>query len=158
MHLEFDGFPPPLFAEANPSRSKLGENAFRNFEQYCFDCHNGETKKGGLDLTQVLEREGSDGSLVFENLITAKMPPAFFGNPTRRGPMVNQAGNGVKTLRDGPWKIIFGQGPDRVRPAAGKGMLFNLKIDPFETTDLWDRHPERVKAMHALLAKIQGDG
>ena len=37
-------------------------------------------------------------------------------------------------------------------------MLFNLKIDPFETTDLWDRHPERVKAMHALLAKIQGDG
>ncbi|MBC8326241.1 MAG: hypothetical protein H8E27_11520 [Verrucomicrobia subdivision 3 bacterium] len=111
-----------------------------------------------MDLTQVLEREGSDGSLVFENLITAKMPPAFFGNPTRRGPMVNQAGNGVKTLRDGPWKIIFGQGPDRVRPAAGKGMLFNLKIDPFETTDLWDRHPERVKAMHALLAKIQGDG
>jgi len=88
-----------------------------------------------------------------ENLL-----PAFFGQPTRRGPMVNQAGNGVKTLRDGPWKIIFGQGPDRVRPSAGKGMLFNLKIDPFETTDLWDRHPERVKAMHALLAKIQGDG
>ena len=88
-----------------------------------------------------------------ENLL-----PAFFGQPTRRGPMVNQAGNGVKTLRDGPWKIIFGQGPDRVRPSVGKGMLFNLKIDPFETTDLWDRHPERVKAMHALLAKIQGDG
>ena len=64
----------------------------------------------------------------------------------------------MKTLRDGPWKIIFGQGPDRVRPSAGKGMLFNLKIDPFETTDLWDRHPERVKAMHALLAKIRGDG
>ena len=40
-----------------------------------------------------------------ENLL-----PAFLGQPTRRGPMVNQAGNGVKTLRDGPWKIIFGQG------------------------------------------------
>ena len=88
-----------------------------------------------------------------ENLL-----PAFFGQPTRRGPMVNQAGNGVKTLRDGPWKIIFGQGPDRVRPSACKGMLFNLKIDPFETTDLWDRYPERVKAMHVLLAKIRGDG
>ena len=48
-----------------------------------------------------------------ENLL-----PAFFGQPTRRGPMVNQAGNGVKTLRDGPWKIIFGQGPDRGRPPA----------------------------------------
>ena len=88
-----------------------------------------------------------------ENLL-----PTFFGKPTHRGPMINQAGNGVKTLRDGPWKIILGQGADRVRPSAGKGMLFNLKTDPRETTNLWDQHPERVKAMRALLAKMQGDG
>ena len=85
-----------------------------------------------------------------ENLL-----PAFFGQPTRRGPMVNQAGNGVKTLRDGPWKIIFGQGANRVRSDQGKGMLFNLKTDPYETTDLWDLHPDRVQAMRQLFATIQ---
>ena len=88
-----------------------------------------------------------------ENLL-----PAFFGKPTRRSPMVNQAGNGVKCLRDGPWKIILGQGTNRVRPNKDKGMLFNLKIDPRETTNLWNRNPERVKAMRELLNKIQGEG
>jgi arylsulfatase A len=81
--------------------------------------------------------------------------PSFFGKPTKRGPMVNQAGNGVKALRDGPWKIIFGQGANRARNTSGKGMLFNLKSDPFETTNLWDRHPDRVEAMKKLLNRIQ---
>ena len=62
--------------EAKRPPRGFAEVAQEYFEQYCFDCHDGETKKGGLDLTEVLEREGSDGSLVFENLITAKMPPA----------------------------------------------------------------------------------
>ena len=62
--------------EAKRPPRGFAEIAQEHFEQYCFDCHDGETKKGGLDLSEVLEREGSDGSLVFENLITAKMPPA----------------------------------------------------------------------------------
>ena len=62
--------------EAKRPPRGFAEIAQEHFEQYCFDCHDGESKKGGLDLTEVLEREGSDGSLVFENLITAKMPPA----------------------------------------------------------------------------------
>ena len=62
--------------EAKRPPRGFAEIAQEHFEQYCFDCHDGESKKGGLDLSEVLEREGSDGSLVFENLITAKMPPA----------------------------------------------------------------------------------
>ncbi|MBC8326239.1 MAG: DUF1592 domain-containing protein [Verrucomicrobia subdivision 3 bacterium] len=62
--------------EAKRPPRDFAEVAQEHFEQYCFDCHDGETKKGGLDLTQLLERDGSDGALVFENLITAKMPPA----------------------------------------------------------------------------------
>ena len=50
--------------------------AREHFEQYCFDCHDGETKKGEVDLTQLLGQAGTDGALVFENIITAKMPPA----------------------------------------------------------------------------------
>jgi len=64
------------FVEAHPSSSrKLKETAFQNFENYCFDCHDGEAKKGDLDLANLLEKGDFDGSLIFEHLITAKMPP-----------------------------------------------------------------------------------
>ncbi len=64
------------FVEAHPSSSrKLKETAFQNFENYCFDCHDGEAKKGDLDLANLLGKGDFDGSLIFEHLITAKMPP-----------------------------------------------------------------------------------
>jgi len=72
----------PLFAEADPSGSKLGEKAFQNFENYCFDCHDGEAKKGDLDLVNFFGKGDFDGSLMFEHLITAKMPPKNKKQPT----------------------------------------------------------------------------
>ena len=64
------------FVEAHPSSSrKLKETAFHHFENYCFDCHDGEAKKGDLDLANLLGKGDFDGSLIFEHLITAKMPP-----------------------------------------------------------------------------------
>ena len=63
-------------AEANPSTSRtFKETAFQHFENYCFDCHDGEAKKGDLDLANLLGKGDFDGSLIFEHLITAKMPP-----------------------------------------------------------------------------------
>ena len=46
------------------------------FEHYCFDCHDDATKKGGFNLEKLLEEGDFDGSLMFENLLTGKMPPA----------------------------------------------------------------------------------
>ena len=64
------------FVEAHPSSSrKLKEAALEQFENYCFDCHDGEAKKGDLDLANLLGKGDFDGSLMFEHLITAKMPP-----------------------------------------------------------------------------------
>ena len=62
------------WAETNPSGG-LEELAKGHFDRYCFDCHNKDTKKGNLDLTQLLSRDGIDEELVFEKLITTKMPP-----------------------------------------------------------------------------------
>ena len=65
-----------FFAEANPTSSpKLKEAALEQFENHCFDCHDGEAKKGDLDLVNLLGKGDFDGSLMFEHLITAKMPP-----------------------------------------------------------------------------------
>ena len=49
---------------------------------YCFDCHDDSSNESGLDLTAKLEAREFDRSLVFENLITAKMPPADVEQPT----------------------------------------------------------------------------
>lgn len=51
-------------------------------ERYCFDCHDEDTKKGDLDLGALLDKGGFDGSLMFENLLTGKMPPAKKKQPT----------------------------------------------------------------------------
>ena len=65
-----------FLAGANPITStKLKETALEQFENHCFDCHDDETRKGGLDLVNQLGKGDFDGSLMFEHLITAKMPP-----------------------------------------------------------------------------------
>ena len=72
-----------FFAEASLSASqKFKETALGHFENYCFDCHDGESKKGNLDLANLLEKGDLDGSLIFEHLITAKMPPKNKNQPS----------------------------------------------------------------------------
>ena len=56
--------------------------ALEHFEHYCFDCHDRETKKGNLDLEAFLGKKPTDRSLVFEHLITGRMPPAKRKQPT----------------------------------------------------------------------------
>jgi len=69
-------------AESTRVSSKRKEQAVQNFEKYCFDCHDAAAKEGGLDLSNLLSKNDFDGSLVFEHLITAKMPPKQQHQPT----------------------------------------------------------------------------
>ena len=48
---------------------------------YCFDCH-GEGGEGGVNLVGLLEQDSFDGTLLFENLITSKMPPSDMEQPS----------------------------------------------------------------------------
>ena len=59
-----------------------GKPAFQLLETYCLDCHDGETKKGNFDMEALLDKGPFDGTLMFENLITGKMPPAEKKQPT----------------------------------------------------------------------------
>ena len=45
------------------------------FEQYCFDCHDEDVHKGNVNMASLFGDGSFDGTLMFENLITAKMPP-----------------------------------------------------------------------------------
>ncbi len=72
------------------------------------------------------------------------MLPALFGEPMPPRPAIIHHSNSAYAMREGDWKIVFGRGEGRVQPQEGKGYLFNLKTDPYETNDLWNQRPELV--------------
>ena len=52
------------------------QQAAELLEHYCFDCHGDGSEKGGFDLEGFLEDGQGDGTLMFENVLNGKMPPA----------------------------------------------------------------------------------
>jgi arylsulfatase A len=68
--------------------------------------------------------------------------------------------HGVPALRQGPWKLIFGNAshfldaPSQPQPI----QLYNLEQDPAETTNLAEKNPQRVAKMKSLMEKIIADG
>ncbi|MBN2448897.1 MAG: arylsulfatase [Lentisphaeria bacterium] len=78
---------------------------------------------------------------------------------TGREYVVEHAGG--LALRRGQWKYIEPGGGRRANPERGGGpkpQLFDLAVDPGETTNLADRHPERVQELAALLQTIREGG
>jgi len=67
----------------------------------------------------------------------------------------------MKSVRQGPWKLIMGKnsgGFTYARTVKTAGQLYNLDDDPAETTNLYDKYPEKVKALAAIFARYQKDG
>ena len=76
-------------------------------------------------------------------------------NQTDSGSIIHHTNTATFALRYGKWKIIFGQGENRVLPTQGKGYLFDLDSDPRETTDVWNEHPEIVEELTHLMEKCR---
>ncbi|MDG2123361.1 MAG: DUF1588 domain-containing protein, partial [Verrucomicrobiales bacterium] len=73
---------PLVFAAAIGAPGAHAESPNALLENYCFDCHDEDLKKGNLDMTSLMDAGSFDGTLMFENLITAKMPPADKTQPS----------------------------------------------------------------------------
>lgn len=58
------------------------DEVFPLLERYCLDCHDELSKKGEFDMIGWLDLAAADGTLLFENLITSKMPPADKPQPS----------------------------------------------------------------------------
>ncbi len=95
--------------------------------------------------------------------------PALYGKPlsSTRTALVHHSARGQFSLREGPWKLIFGGGSggvgkpsDEEAKAAGlpEVQLYHLKSDPGETTNLASTQSERVRRMEALLHRYIADG
>ncbi|MFT5150576.1 MAG: arylsulfatase A [Planctomycetota bacterium] len=79
----------------------------------------------------------------------------------RGAPVVNHSINGTFALRNGKWKAIFSTGSGGRQKPAGKAFdgtrLFDLALDPGETTDVAAQHPELVADMTRQLEVIRAD-
>lgn len=77
--------------------------------------------------------------------------------------IVNISSKGFYNIRKGPWKLITGLGsggfslPSTIKVAEGQpaGQLYNLETDIKEEINLYQRYPEKVKELTAILEKIK---
>lgn len=81
---------------------------------------------------------------------SVNMLPALFGEPMPPRPAIIHHSNSAYAMREGDWEIVFGRGEGRVQPQEGKGYLFNLKTDPYETNDLWNQ-PRTRRRTHRTI-------
>jgi len=67
----------------------------------------------------------------------------------------------MKSVRQGPWKLIMGDnsgGYALKRKVETAGQLYNIDKDPGETTNLYSKHPEKVKALTEIFEKYKSAG
>lgn len=94
--------------------------------------------------------------------------PALMGTAKRplRRTIVHHSFDGMFSIRQNQWKLVLGLGsggftaPARLTPEPGEppGQLYNLEEDPGETTNLYSRHPGKVRELTALLERFQRQG
>jgi arylsulfatase A-like enzyme len=94
--------------------------------------------------------------------------PALLGQAKAPGrdAIVHHSNDGVFAIRQNNWKLILGLGsggfspPAKVDPAPGGpvGQLYDLAADPSENHNLYQKHPEIVTRLTALLGRYQNQG
>jgi arylsulfatase A-like enzyme len=91
--------------------------------------------------------------------------PALLGQPHKkpcRDSLVMHVGGtkGPFAVRQGPWKFVPTTPPNARKGSGGEpnDMLFNLANDLAESNDVSAKHPDKIKALQALLTKIREQG
>jgi len=87
--------------------------------------------------------------------------PAFTGGRMKRDHVIHHSSEGVFAIREGDWKLATAKGSGGFsdpKSLPGTGQLYNLKDDPAEAADLWDKHPKVVLHLTKRLERIQRRG
>ena len=111
------------------------------------------------------EAAGTDRVLLLDRWDSVDLSAVWLGDPVEEPPRtaaVHHSLNGHFAYREGRWKLIESKGSGgftRVDVAddAPEGQLYDLRLDPGETTNLWDERPEVVARLRAGLAAVRGD-
>ncbi len=112
---------------------------------------------------QLKDNEGEDSFDLFP-LLSNTNPKQY-----KREATISHSINGNFTIRKGEWKLLLSPGSGGWSyPRPGKDdkeiatmppyQLYNMKSDPGETHNVWDKYPPVVEEMKALLIKYIKDG
>ncbi|TWU38861.1 Arylsulfatase [Novipirellula aureliae] len=95
----------------------------------------------GQELPKDYQPDGESIASIFSNTPLKRTKPLFwewrFANDRKPNGWVSAA------VRDGDWKLLANRNRDRVE-------LYNITQDRFESNDLADKNPEKVKALLAM--------
>ncbi len=87
------------------------------------------------------------------------------GEKPIREATVHHSIDGMFAIRQGPWKLVLGQGSGgwsskgmEFTPEDPPGQLYNMAEDYSETTNLYDERPDIVKRLTDLLEKYRREG
>ena len=80
-----------------------------------------------------------------------------------RAPVIHHSSEGMFSLRDGQWKMVFGSGSGGREKPLGKPFekpyfLFDLEKDPSESENLIDQHSDIAERLAAELERIMMSG
>ncbi len=138
-----------LQVDAKLPEAEAGVTTF--FENYCLDCHDGETQKGGValhDLSNITEQNAALWKRVWEQVALKEMPP----RKKKTQPDLMERWTISSWITDGLGKAMDGKGGflDNQLPSKGNhldhDLLFNTKHDNLEPSStparLWRIHPQ----------------
>jgi len=83
--------------------------------------------------------------------------------PVPRAPVIHHSGGGMFSLRQGKWKMVFGNGSGgrekpRGKPFEKPYFLFDMEKDPSETTNVINEHPQVAQQLTEILERIRTTG
>ena len=84
------------------------------------------------------------------------------GNPAR-APVIHHSSNGIFSIREGKWKMVFGSGSGGREKPVGKPFekpyfLFDLENDPAEKVNVIEQYPEISARLTQTLNRIRESG
>ncbi len=109
------------------------------------------------DLTgQAPRKQHAEDSFSFLKVLNGEL-----NHPVRES-MIHHSSGGLFSIRSGDWKYIDGLGsggfshPSKLTPEkkGPKGQLYNLKEDVQESTNLYQKYPEKVAELLSLLKEM----
>lgn len=93
---------------------------------------------------------------------SVSLMPLLTGKETTisRSPVVHHSLSGMFAVRESKWKMVFGNGSGgrqvpRGEPFRKPYKLFNLELDPMETTNVIDQYPEVAQKLTKSLDQIR---